>query len=88
MDRPDRRKTLVGSVLASSGARMEKTVVVAVERLTKHPMYGKYVKKRVKYMAHDENNVCMPGDKVEIVETRPLSRRKRWRVMEIVEKAK
>ncbi|TAN62439.1 30S ribosomal protein S17 [bacterium] len=67
---------------------MDKTVVVAVESLTKHPLYGKYVKKRVKYMAHDEKNECGAGDKVLISETRPMSKLKRWRVKEIMEKAK
>lgn len=79
------RKTLIGNVLAG---KMEKTAVVAVERLTKHPLYGKYVKKRVKYKADDPGNECRPGDKVSIVETRPLSKTKRWRVKEILEKAK
>lgn len=79
------RKTLTGSVLKSA---MDKTVVVAVERLTKHPLYGKYIKRRVKYKAHDERNECAPGDRVVIVETRPLSKTKRWRVKEILEKAK
>jgi small subunit ribosomal protein S17 len=67
---------------------MDKTVVVAVESLTKHPLYGKYVKKRVKYMVHDEKNECGAGDKVLISETRPVSKLKRWRVKEIMEKAK
>ncbi len=80
-----RRKTLVGSVLSD---RMDKTVVVSIERLVKHPLYGKYVKRRVKYMAHDERNECGVGDRVLIEETRPLSRRKRWRVSQILEKAK
>lgn len=80
-----KRKTLVGHILAS---KMDKTVVVAVESLTKHPLYGKYVKKRVKYMAHDEKNECGAGDKVLISETRPMSKLKRWRVKEIMEKAK
>lgn len=80
-----RRKTLVGNVTAN---KMQKTVVVSVERLTKHPLYGKYVKKRAKFVVHDEKNECAPGDKVLIVETRPLSRTKRWRVKEILEKAK
>ena len=79
------RKRLLGSVV---GAKMDKTVVVAVERITKHPFYGKYIKRRVKYAAHDEKNQCGPGDKVLIVETRPLSKTKRWRVKEILEKAK
>lgn len=81
-----KRKSLIGSVL--SGGKMNKTVVVAIERLAKHAFYGKYVKRRVKYMAHDEKNECGAGDKVMIVETRPLSKSKRWRVQEILEKAK
>lgn len=80
------RKTLVGSVL--SAGKMDKTVVVSIERLTKHPFYGKYVKRRVKYMAHDVKNECSAGDKVMIVESRPMSKMKRWRVKEILEKAK
>lgn len=80
------RKSLIGSIL--SGGKMNKTVIVTIERLTKHPFYGKYVKKRVKYVAHDEKNECTAGDKVRIVSTRPLSRTKRWRVKEILEKAK
>lgn len=80
-----KRKTLVGRIV---GNKMDKTVVVAVESLTKHPLYGKYVKKRVKYMAHDEKNECAAGDKVLISETRPMSKLKRWRVKEIMEKAK
>ncbi|HLC18531.1 MAG TPA: 30S ribosomal protein S17 [Thermodesulfobacteriota bacterium] len=80
-----RRKRLVGSVLSG---KMDKTVVVSVERLTKHPLYGKYMKRRVKYSAHDEKNECGLGDRVVIVETRPLSKTKRWRVEEVLEKAK
>jgi small subunit ribosomal protein S17 len=80
------RKTLVGNVMTSG--KMDKTVVVSIERLAKHPFYGKYVKRRVKYTAHDEKNECGAGDKVVIVETRPLSKSKRWRVKEILEKAK
>ncbi|MDO8427168.1 MAG: 30S ribosomal protein S17 [Deltaproteobacteria bacterium] len=80
------KKTLIGSVL--SGAKMNKTVTVSIERLSKHPFYGKYVKRRVKYKAHDEKNECAAGDKVMIVEARPLSRLKRWRVKEILEKAR
>ncbi len=79
------RKTLVGSIV---GSKMDKTVVVSVERRTKHPLYGKYVKRRVKYIAHDEKNECGAGDKVALIETRPLSKTKRWRVKEILEKAK
>lgn len=80
------KKTLIGSVL--SGGKMAKTVIVSIERLTKHPFYGKYVKRRVKYPVHDEKSECGIGDKVKIVETRPLSKTKRWRVEEILEKAK
>lgn len=81
-----RKKTLVGNVLSSG--KMAKTIVVSIERLTKHPFYGKYVKRRVKYKAHDEKSECKAGDKVMIVETRPISSTKRWRVKEILEKAK
>ncbi len=79
------KKTLIGNVLKS---KMDKTVVVSVERLKKHPLYGKYIKRRVKYMVHDEKNDCSAGDRVEIVETRPISKLKAWRVSEILEKAK
>ncbi|MFN3505163.1 MAG: 30S ribosomal protein S17 [Caldimicrobium sp.] len=80
-----RRKELIGIVVSD---KMDKTVVVMVESLVKHPLYGKFIKKRKKYMAHDENNSCRIGDRVLIEETRPLSKRKRWRVKEILEKAK
>ena len=66
---------------------MDKSVVVAVSRQKKHAQYGKYVRQTKKYMAHDESNSCQVGDRVQIVETRPLSKRKRWRVAKIVEKA-
>ncbi|QER41471.1 30S ribosomal protein S17 [Thermodesulfobacterium sp. TA1] len=79
------KKKFIGTVVSD---KMDKTVVVMVETLVKHPLYGKYIKRRKKYMAHDENNECKIGDKVLIEETRPLSRRKRWRVREIIEKAK
>ncbi|MCL0101158.1 30S ribosomal protein S17 [Peptococcaceae bacterium] len=65
---------------------MDKTVVVAVESFIKHPLYGKRVRKTKKYKAHDENNMCRVGDEVKIIETRPLSKEKRWRVVEIVKK--
>lgn len=84
-DARKQRKTITGSVVSAS---MDKTVVVHVERLVKHPRYGKYIKKRVKYSAHDDTNQCGTGDKVTIVATRPLSKTKRWRVKEILEKAK
>jgi small subunit ribosomal protein S17 len=80
-----KRKTLVGKVISD---KMDKTVIVAIERLKKHPLYGKYIKRRVKYMVHDKDNLSKPGDKVVIVETRPLSKLKRWRVKEVLEKAR
>jgi small subunit ribosomal protein S17 len=79
------RKTRIGVVVSS---KMDKTVSVAIERKVPHPIYKKYYKKTTKLMAHDEKNVCQVGDKVKIMETRPLSLRKRWRLVEIVEKAK
>ena len=79
------RKTRIGVVI---GNKMDKTVSVAIERKVPHPIYKKYYKKTTKLMAHDEKNVCQVGDKVKIMETRPLSLRKRWRLVEIVEKAK
>ena len=78
------KRQVVGVVVSN---KMQKTVVVAVERLVKHPMYHKYVKRQTKFAAHDETNSCQIGDKVEITESRPLSRTKRWRVSKIVEKA-
>ena len=79
------RKTRVGMVVSN---KMDKTIVVAIEDNVKHPVYGKIIKRTLKVHAHDENNVCGIGDKVEIMETRPLSKTKRWRVVEIIEKAK
>jgi small subunit ribosomal protein S17 len=67
---------------------MDKTITVAVERKVKHPIYGKFVKKTTKFHAHDEKNECTVGDTVRIMETRPLSKTKRWRLVEVVEKAK
>lgn len=78
------RKELVGKVLS---AKMDKTAVVEVERLARHPLYEKVLRLRKKYKAHDEENACRPGDTVRIVETRPLSREKRWRVDEILERS-
>jgi small subunit ribosomal protein S17 len=80
----EQRKTRQGIVVSD---KMEKTVVVRVERLTRHPMYTRVVKRAKKFKAHDEENQCGIGDLVEIVETRPLSKDKRWRVTEIVRKA-
>jgi small subunit ribosomal protein S17 len=79
-----RAKAREGVVVSN---KMDKTVVVVVQRLVKHPMYKKYVKRRAKYKAHDEQNRCAIGDRVVITETRPLSKDKRWRVRTIVEKA-
>ncbi|MFZ9742873.1 MAG: 30S ribosomal protein S17 [Chitinophagaceae bacterium] len=79
------RKTKTGIV---SSDKMNKTFTVAVERKVKHPIYGKFVKKTTKFHAHDEKNEAKPGDVVKIVETRPLSKTKRWRLVEIIEKAK
>jgi small subunit ribosomal protein S17 len=70
------------------GSKMDKTITVAVERKVKHPIYGKFVKKTTRFHAHDEKNECGVGDIVKIMETRPLSKTKRWRLVEIVEKAK
>jgi len=67
---------------------MEKSIVVAVERKVKHPMYGKFLKKTTKFVAHDEKNECTEGDTVRIMETRPLSKNKCWRLVEIIERAK
>ncbi|MBQ3482965.1 MAG: 30S ribosomal protein S17 [Clostridia bacterium] len=79
------RKTRVGTVVSS---KMDKTVVVAIEDNVKHPVYGKIIKRTLKVHAHDEANTCGEGDRVAIMETRPLSKTKRWRVTEIIEKAK
>jgi small subunit ribosomal protein S17 len=79
------RKEREGVVVSD---KMEKTVVVAVQRLTRHPLYGRVIRITKKFKAHDEKNECGVGDRVRIVETRPLSKEKRWRVAEIVEKAK
>ena len=79
------RKTRVGKVISN---RMDKTIVVAIEDHVKHPLYKKIVKKTYKLKAHDENNECNIGDKVKVMETRPLSKDKRWRLVEIIEKAR
>ena len=79
------RKTRVGKVVSD---KMDKTVVVAIVDNVKHPLYKKIIKRTVKLKAHDENNECRVGDKVLVMETRPLSKEKRWRIVEIVEKAK
>lgn len=79
------RKEKIGVVV---GSAMNKSIVVEVERKVKHPKYGKFVKKSSRFMAHDESNECREGDKVRIAETRPLSKNKCWRLVEIVEKVK
>ncbi|MEM1135830.1 MAG: 30S ribosomal protein S17 [Bacteroidota bacterium] len=79
------RKERIGTVTSN---KMQASIVVAVERKVKHPIYGKFMKKTTKFMAHDADNDCQIGDRVKIMETRPLSSRKRWRLVEIIEKAK
>ena len=79
------RKTEVGRVVSN---KMDKTVVVAIEDSVKHPLYKEVIKRTVKLKAHDENNECSIGDRVRVMETRPLSKEKRWRLVEIIEKAK
>ena len=79
------RKERIG-VVAST--KMDKTIVVVIERRTKHPIYGKFVKKSTRFFAHDEKNECNIGDTVRIMETRPLSKNKHWRLVEIIERAK
>jgi small subunit ribosomal protein S17 len=79
------RKVREGIVVSD---KMDKTIVVAIETMTLHPIYKKRVKKTMKFKAHDENNVAQTGDKVRIMETRPLSRDKRWRLVDIIEKAR
>jgi small subunit ribosomal protein S17 len=79
------RKTRTGLVVSN---KMDKTIMVAIERKVAHPIYKKYYKKTTKFMAHDEKRECGIGDKVKIMETRPLSLRKRWRLVEVIEKAK
>ncbi|MEA4848313.1 MAG: 30S ribosomal protein S17 [Clostridiaceae bacterium] len=84
MDR-NNRKTRIGKVVSD---KMDKTIVVGIETLVRHPLYGKSIKRTTKFKAHDENNECKIGDKVKIMETRPLSKDNRWRLVEILEKAK
>ena len=79
------RKERVGKVVSS---KMDKTITVAIERQVKHPIYGKFIRRTTKLMAHDEANDAREGDVVRIMETRPLSKNKRWRLMEVVERAK
>lgn len=79
------RKERIGVVVSN---KMDKSIVVAVKRKVKHPIYGKFVNKTTKFSAHDEENTCNEGDTVRIMETRPLSKNKRWRLVEIIERAK
>ena len=81
----EHRKVRVGKVVSN---KMDKTIVVAIEDNVRHPKYGKIIKRTVKIHAHDEKNACGIGDKVAVMETRPLSKTKRWRLVEIIEKAK
>ena len=85
MEERNLRKTRVGKVVSD---KMDKTVVVAIEDSVRHPLYKKIIKRTVKLKAHDENNECRVGDRVRLMETRPLSKDKRWRLVRIVEKAK
>ena len=80
-----RRKVRTGRVVSD---KMDKTIVVAIETLVKHPLYGKFIKKTMKFKAHDENNECGIGDTIEMMECRPISKDKNWRVARIIEKAK
>lgn len=84
MSERGQRKVRVGRVLSN---KMDKTIVVSVDRRIKHPFYGRYIKRSTKLMAHDRENTCQTGDLVRVVETRPLSKQKRWRVVEVVERA-
>jgi len=85
MEQRNLRKERIGVV---TGDKMQKSITVAVKRRFKHPIYGKFINKTVKYIAHDEENECKMGDMVRIAETRPLSKRKNWRLVEIIERAK
>ena len=79
------RKDRIGLVVSD---KMEKSITITVQRKVKHPMYGKFVRKTTKLLAHDEKNECKNGDTVKVMETRPLSKKKRWRLIEIIERAK
>ncbi len=85
MEKRNLRKERKGMVVSN---RMDKSIIVKIERRFKHPMYGKFIKKAKKFIAHDENNECNIGDIVLIMETRPLSKNKNWRLVEIIERAK
>ena len=80
----NRRKEKVGKIVSNKG---DKTIVVLAEQMTKHPLYGKFINRSTKFMAHDEKNECKMGDLVKIMEVRPLSKRKRWRLVQILERA-
>jgi len=84
MNSTSRKRKLVGVVVSN---KMQKTIVVQVDRLVKHPLYKKYLKRKSKFYAHDHDNACQIGDKVMIIECRPLSKLKRWRMVEILKKA-
>ena len=84
MEERNLRKVMIGTVKSN---KMDKTIVVSVETSVKHPIYGKVVKRTYKLKAHDEENKCQIGDKVKVMETRPLSKDKRWRLVEVIEKA-
>jgi len=84
MQKRGKKRQLVGTIASNE---MDKTVIVLVERLVKHPLYHKYVRRMSKFAAHDENNACKIGDKVRITESRPISRTKKWRVSEIIKEA-
>ncbi|MGB9812672.1 30S ribosomal protein S17 [Thermovenabulum sp.] len=84
MERKNKRKVRIGVVVSD---KMDKTIVVATEKLIRHPLYGKTIKRTKKFKAHDENNECRVGDIVKIMETRPLSKTKRWRLVEIIKRA-
>ena len=84
MENRGKKRQVVGSVVSD---KMDKSITVATERLVKHPLYQKYIKRRSKFTAHDENNECEIGDKVMITESRPLSKNKRWRLTKVIEKA-
>lgn len=85
MEERNMRKTRTGKVVSN---KMDKTIVVAVLNSIKHPLYNKVIKRTYKLKAHDENNECQIGDKVKVMETRPLSKDKRWRLVQVIEKAK
>ncbi len=84
MEKSSNKRVLIGEVVSD---KCDKTIVVRVETMVKHPLFGKYVRRRKKFMAHDAANECKVGDKVEIIESRPLSRQKRWQLQRVLEKA-